>query len=169
MFIDFRDRVMGGLCPQNSPVVAEENKNAQCVICLERKGDQSLKGERSWTTSSLRFYWVQLTQIHSTHIKLTNQCSRCYWRHLQVIIEDTQGLSLVRVGFSSSVCFIATGQSRSWRKQCILFLWPDSPPGALCSNKIAATSWHSSQAETGRESKAAKRLWDFCRKTEDSG
>ena len=42
-----KDRVMGGLCPQNSPVVAEENKNAQCVICLERKGDQSLKGERS--------------------------------------------------------------------------------------------------------------------------
>lgn len=43
-------------------VIMDENKNAQCVICLRRKDDQSLKEEMSWTPSSLLFYWVQLTQ-----------------------------------------------------------------------------------------------------------
>ena len=72
------------------------------------------------------------TEIQRMHIKLINQCSKCYWHHLQMIVEETQGLSLVRVGFSSSVCFIATGQSKPQRKQCIFLLCPDSPPGAVC-------------------------------------
>ena len=124
----------GGALPAEFPQLSQmRNKNAQWVICLGRKGDQSLKGERSWIPSSLRFYWVQL-RIHSMHEKLINQCSKCYWHHLQIIVEERQGLSLVRVGFGLSVCFIATGQSRSQRKQCIFFLWPDLPLGALWSS-----------------------------------
>ena len=52
---------MGEGPPAELPwIVVDENKNAQWVICLGRKDDQSLKEERSWIPSSLRFYWVQL-------------------------------------------------------------------------------------------------------------
>ena len=44
-----------------------------------------------------------------------------------------------------------------------------TPRSGLFQYKVTAASWHSSQAESGRESKADKRLRDICRKTEDSG
>ena len=71
------------------------------------------------------------TEIRSMPIKLINRCLKAAvmknWHHLQIIVEETLGLSLVRVGFSSGVCFIPTGQSKPQRKQCIFFLWPDEP------------------------------------------
>ena len=57
------------------------------------------------------------SEIHTIHIKLINQCLKsCSLEKLTPFTdnsEETQGSSLVRVSFSSSVCFIATGQSRS--------------------------------------------------------
>ena len=77
------------------------------------------------------------------------------WHHLQIIVEETQGLSLVRVGFSASICFLATGQSRSQSKQF---------SGQICPWEQSVSIQgllHSSQGESGEENKAAKRLGDF--------
>ena len=72
------------------------------MICLGRKGDQSLRGEGSQMPPSLRLYWVQLTQRYIVHMQssstnIQKATVMKNWHHLQIIIGETQGLSLVRV------------------------------------------------------------------------
>ena len=50
---------VGGPLPTEFPLAAtDKNKSTTDVICLGRKGGQSLKGEGPGAFSSMGFYWV---------------------------------------------------------------------------------------------------------------
>ena len=69
--------VVEELCPQSPPSTRNENKSIvyQDMICLGRKGGQSLKGEGPGACSSVGFYWVYLHRntgyIHKAHQSLS--------------------------------------------------------------------------------------------------
>ena len=60
--------------PPLTPATTDENKY-QDMICLGRKGNQSLKGEGPGACSSVGFYWVYLHKntghLHKAHQSLS--------------------------------------------------------------------------------------------------
>ena len=66
--------VVEELCPQSPPSTRDENKSTvyQDMICLGRKGGQSLKGEGPGSFSSMGFYWVYLHR-NTRHIWKAHQ------------------------------------------------------------------------------------------------
>ena len=80
-------QVMGGLCPQNSPGCCRwEIKMLNVWFAWWGKVTSPSKEKGTEYLLPCVFVGFSL-EIHSMHIKLINQCSKCYRHHLQIIDE----------------------------------------------------------------------------------